>query len=396
MVVFLFGDWIRLVFWLVGCWFVGGGEGTVLLIKTLLYLGLGVFSRGVPLGVGGMSIGGTVARLGRGDKCSFICVTKSLSAGGVISVSTRRLRRIVRRVLRKRGISCRVGSGGVVVQGGRMRRSVLGRGGLRSVSKLIVSIVKRPVMKIGIVRGKAAGNAVASVGNGFLLGTPTGTALVVDFVNCGALTIGLRKRGGIGVALGRSLRRLSRIIIINCKARGGSDLATSITAIPTGRLDGRVKRSITTTLRKETPKMRVLRGKKRTKTSVGVLIQKTNAFNTARPLCIVSNTFSGGKLGSLGPSSVRSVRVLGSNSTTTVCNSHTTGKIILVAAGRNRGNGTGIRVSTGCSLRAPSGCLSFLSTGRRHRCAGRVIRGSAGRARTPRGVRPAGPSVGAS
>lgn len=40
---------------------------------------------------------------------------------------------------------------------------------------------------------------------------------------------------------------------------------------------------------------------------------------------------------SVGPSSVRDVSILGNPGTTTLCNSHTNGNIVLVAAGGNDG-----------------------------------------------------------
>lgn len=65
---------------------------------------------------------------------------------------------------------------------------------------------------------------------------------------------------------------------------------------------------------------------------------------------MVSNVVASPKI-SFGPTSTRSVRVLGSTSTTTVCNSHTTGNIVVIAAGGNAGNPVGIGMDMGRALR---------------------------------------------
>lgn len=50
------------------------------------------------------------------------------------------------------------------------------------------------------------------------------------------------------------------------------------------------------------------------------------------------------------------VRVLGSTTSTTVCNSETTGKIMLVAAGSKVSDGGGLGVSIGTSMNVRSVC----------------------------------------
>lgn len=68
--------------------------------------------------------------------------------------------------------------------------------------------------------------------------------------------------------------------------------------------------------------------------------------------------------------------MLGSTSTATICNIGKTGNIVLIAAGHNRRNGTGVSINFGTALGTPSGlpggcssCSTLVLHGRimRHR-----------------------------
>lgn len=61
----------------------------------------------------------------------------------------------------------------------------------------------------------------------------------------------------------------------------------------------------------------------------------------------------------LGPTSVRDVAMLGSTTTATVCNTHTTGNIVIVAAGGNGTNGPRVAFSAGLSC-SPGFSVSHL------------------------------------
>lgn len=52
----------------------------------------------------------------------------------------------------------------------------------------------------------------------------------------------------------------------------------------------------------------------------------------------------------LGPGRVSGVDILGSNSTATLCNSHTTGNIVMMAAGENRCSTGGCDMSIGTNM----------------------------------------------
>ncbi len=68
-----------------------------------------------------------------------------------------------------------------------------------------------------------------------------------------------------------------------------------------------------------------------------------------------SKSFSGvftANVKGVGPGSVRDVAILGSTSTTTVCNSRTTGNIVIIAAGENRTKDASIDCSKAISIGA--------------------------------------------
>lgn len=239
--------------------------------------------------------------------------------------------------------------------------------------------------------GKTSDKAVASLSNGFALLIPDGRAvLVISFVNCRSRRVQLGpKRGGLGVILGSSTRRLSRVMIVKCKARGGSSLADSMRIIHDSSLLRVPAVGVSRTLDKRMTNLRMVTADNSPDATgrSGVRVHKVG--NT--PLLIVSNIphFKAGSsrnrvhLSSLGPSSVRDVSMLGSNTTTTICNTHTTGKIVLIRAGHTT-NGRG--VSIGCEkrfgLRRTAHLPRFLGTCRCTGLCGHTVRG----ATSPRGL----------
>lgn len=239
-----------------------------------------------------------------------------------------------------------------------MRRDMI------AIGNRIISRGNRPVVNTGIVIRNAAGNVVASLSNGFSLRYPMNSALGADCVNCLTQAIGMAKGvGTLGVALGRSARALSRMIIINCNAVGGSSLANSITSIGTRRVVGQGPIGLKRNLRKTTTNMSIVHSSNSPRKNFSVHVHNITAIgNSTSPLCMISNIRMKASVSFLGPGSMRSVRVLGSTSTATVCNAHNTGNIVVVAAGGNNGKGTGIGFSTGCTLRFGSGGVSITST----------------------------------
>lgn len=100
----------------------------------------------------------------------------------------------------------------------------------KGVGKAVVSSgAKRPIVKTDIGMGNAGLTTMASLGNRFRLGARTGTALRVSCIKFGRARIGTD--GNVGVSLRRSARSLRRIIMIKCNARGGRDLANTVTGV---------------------------------------------------------------------------------------------------------------------------------------------------------------------
>lgn len=217
-----------------------------------------------------------------------------------------------------------------------------------AVANIMGSRSNRPLVNIGIVRGKAAGNSVASISNGCDISMgKNGAVLIFSCVNCVSRRVPIKGRGALGIAVGRSARRLRRIIIVNCNATGGGSLAKTVSAIGTRDLRGRAPHSIRSLLETGTPNISV-------KTSIGtrnatsIRVHNGGALDTkSSPLCILSNIVFGNSLSSVGPVSIRSVSILGSTDSITMCNTGTTGKIVTVAAGGNGANGPIIGFGSG-------------------------------------------------
>lgn len=237
---------------------------------------------------------------------------------------------------------------------GTMRRTGI-------VSKAIISRANRPIVKTGILIGNAAGNRVASLGKNFSVGIRrTSTALLISCINCIHRRIGTASNGVLGVMLIPSTGVVRRIIMANCNAFGGSTCTNSTTDIGGRGVTSIPSISFRSLLRKGTANMRFASTSNRPNSSTSLDVHNVNSFGTSgSPLCIVSKIpIASNSVGSvdssnnlstvsaIGASSVRGVAVVGSTTTTSLCNSHTTGNIILVAAGGNGANGTSVDLGT--------------------------------------------------
>lgn len=237
-----------------------------------------------------------------------------------------------------------------------------------AIAKAIASTRGGPLVNTTIIMMKAASNIVASFSNGCAVGTTSNRSLGFSCMNCRRRAIGISNHDIVGIGLSRN-RLLSRIIIVNCNAIGGDRLANTITSISNGRLRTGITHDTSTTLRKEITNIAISTTGNRPKRNLGVGIHNVDSLDTADPLCIVSNICN--SVGVISPTSVRSVRILGSTSTTTVCNSHTTGNIMLIAAGNNHLRAsTHMAISTCANIRVITGCVSMVSNGRLHSLTG--------------------------
>lgn len=242
----------------------------------------------------------------------------------------------------------------------------------------IIGSTVKPIVNTDMIRGKGtAGKAVASVSNGFSLGIPSSTALAVDFVNCGAMRLPITKGASFAIALGRSDRVLSRIMIMNFNARGGIGLANSIKLTATGRVRTHPMTGTARTLRNLMPNLRVAAGANRLSGGVSVGVHNGNAVNSNSdkdPLVLVSNVRN--SVGAIGPRSVRGVSMLGSTTTSSVCKSHTPFNIVLIAAGGNGSNGPAVGCGGDFHFGDPIGLPRVVSSCAFTGCFGRTTHGN--------------------
>lgn len=240
-----------------------------------------------------------------------------------------------------------------LADGGRMAAAIRRAGG---VANGIAGATNRPVVNTAMLRGKgAAGNAVASVSKGFAVGLPTGTALDVSCVKCVARRVRIKCRASFGMMLGSSAGALSRVVIMKCNSRGGTGLANTISSIGVSRtLKSHPLLGTTSTLRKTIPKLFISGNNGTPKADGSFRVHKTCSLNiggsskackgAVGPLMLVSGIRK--SVSVVGPRSVRSVGILGSTTSTTVCNTHTTKNIVLIAAG-HPGNTSEFRLGCG-------------------------------------------------
>lgn len=230
----------------------------------------------------------------------------------------------------------------------------------------IISRAKRSIPNTDVRVGNNARNAVASLSNGFSLGTPGGgSVLVISFVNCMARRLPIRATGPVSVVLGRSAGALSRIIVMNCRRIGGGSLANTITGMGVRSLLGAPTSSFSRALNKHVTKMGMDSNRNVPNKAVGVIVHNGGSLaRSGSPLCIVSKfpMRSPTVTTAVGPSSTRSIRILGSTSTATVCNTHNTGNIIVVAAGGKGIKGPRLGCSKDFKFRRIAGAVSVLST----------------------------------
>lgn len=240
-----------------------------------------------------------------------------------------------------------------------------------AIGKRMGSTLKK-IVNTGMIRGKgSAGNAVASLSNGFALAIPRKTALIISFVKCGARR--MTTTPSMVVALRSSTRLLNRIIMVNCNATGGGSLAKSIATVDTSGVMGNTIASTASVLINGTTNMDIVASNNTPKTNTAVHIHNNSSVSTSGgPLVIVSNIPMSsnnvgnvsGPLTAIRPGSVRAFAVLGSTSTATVCNSHTSGNIVVVGAGGKGSKHMRINCDNAFSVGAEPGGMSMVSTGR--------------------------------
>lgn len=346
------------------------GVGALLLLKILLFnFAISTRSRGISLSFGGREIRGILTSVGDRANVDLIFDSRLISIGHGMAVrlGSIALGRTLAELLSKVGLAFRVEGGGVCfVRGGTISRPN-SEGG--EIAKIIGSMVKRPLVNTGIIRGNEdAGKIVASFGKGFALRISRSTSLIIDCVKCLTRSVPAGKGKSFRVVLGRSAGALSRIIIAKCKSFGGTACAKSTSILAARGLRTLPIISIKRVVRSGVPNVDIItNASSRPNTGAALQMQKITSVGTsARPLCMlskmpvpscsldgfadVSRTKKVKFVRALGPTSVRDVAILGSTTSTSLCNTGNTGKIILVAAGGKGRNGLHIGVTTGCKV----------------------------------------------
>lgn len=138
-----------------------------------------------------------------------------------------------------------------------------------------------------------------------------------------------------------------------------------MSSIGKSTLRGSFAAGMTGALRKHLPKLIALRKDNRTNTSdPAVLSHKIDSFTTNEKVFVIvsnlrtpSNCFR-----RLIPRRVRSIALLGSTTTATLCNGEKTGNILIVAAGEKRANKLGVGFDTGINFRRTAHLPGFMST----------------------------------
>lgn len=271
---------------------------------------------------------------------------------------------------------------------------------LRVGNMIASSSSGRPLVKTAISMGKTPNQKIiASVSNHCSLRIRTSSGfLIISCIKVGAIRIGIPGGNILGIVLHPRSLDLSRMIIAKCKGFSGSSFAKSTGALQTSVLGGIPMLSIRRGLRNVAAKIGVASTSNRPKTGRDVHVHNVNSFGTSgRPLFIVSNmpiasndvktnantstTCVGGTgagiVDALGPTSVRGVAIVGSTTTTSLCNSHTTGKIVLVAAGGKTMKHAGIALDTDKNFSGTTiGFHPALGKSRHHRVVCRNLCGS--------------------
>lgn len=324
---------------------------------------------GVAVGGGGVALRRTLQRIRGRSSCLVTFGRSGLRGAGHIGlgVGTRSLSGALTSVLSKAKLSCGVGSGCVVV---------VPRSGIRirdgGLSKVIGSSGKSPLVKIGVSFGNDPAKAIANLSKQFSVLT-TGKGVVrFSCMNCAARCVAINSTSSLAIMLRRSTGTLSRMIIATLNVghtRGTLDCdirrmgSSTVGSIGSTGFIGKLAKGITN--------MSVGQDSSNVNKTAHIIVHKTGSvMKGGGILCIISNVPvngpSGNRVGgscdapkknrnvsSFGPRSVRDLSVLANPTTTTLCNSSTTGNIVLVGAGGKRRNGLGVSVSGGARFVAP-------------------------------------------
>lgn len=360
---------------------VGGGQSvqiTTFYLNLVLTNSLRMRTRGMAFQSKAISLGRTFRGVRTSSGCGVTCGSSRLGISHGISLGRGRARmlRVLTAVLGSANCACGGGNGCVIVIPIR-RGPTSGIGGM---GKIIGSTDNRTVVKTGMLMGNATANIVASVGKDFRLRIPNGTMLRVACVKCMRRSITMGGQSRLTILLGRSAGALSRIIIMNCNAVGGGSLANTMTSIGVSSAPLDAVSAIDRTLTKGTTNLRMGAVDTRPNNNAAFQVHKTTSAKTnGSPLVVISKfpmdgtngidincgdsgNAASGVLTSVGPGSVRSVRMLGSTDSATVCNTHTNDNIVVVAAGQKGRNGPGIACSKSTAIRAVTAGCRVLST----------------------------------
>lgn len=241
--------------------------------------------------------------------------------------------------------------------------------GACAVGKIMLSFGGRPVVNTDIFVPKADVKMTASLSKGCMLGMPTGAGGVrFSCVKCrgGIIPFG---PGSLGIfhiiAVGRSDNvTLRSIAVMTFTGRGGRSMLNSISAVGPTRL-GAADDGLAAKFTKGLTKMITCREDKRpNRSGTRFFVHNIAAFKAkgTSPLVLVSGVrLASSSLTELGASSVTDFSVLGSTATATLCNTHNTGNIVLMAAGRNARNGVGLSFEMRDSFSTPSGRIRVTS-----------------------------------
>lgn len=220
-------------------------------------------------------------------------------------------------------------------------------------------------MKISILIGNSRRKAMASLSKGCSVATPTSNVLMFSFMKVRGRRVPMGKQGGVLIAVEDDSMTLSSIIIVKCNGRSGTTLADTVAGISSGSVTVSPAKGPVSVLRKGIPNVRVHMGSNRPKTSPRVVMHNKAAATPrdSSPVMVVSNIVHA--VGSVGCTSVRAVRMLGSTTSATVCNSGTSHNVIVVAAGRKGTNGKDVSFDCKLSMSRRPGEVPLSNT---HRC----------------------------
>lgn len=151
-----------------------------------------------------------------------------------------------------------------------------------AVAKAMMSASGLPLVNIGIIVGNASANAAASLSNGFALAKRGKRALIFSCVKV-ALRRVICGKGPLRIVVGSSSGTLRRIIVVNCRAIGGSSLANTMTMISAGRVGGDSTKALIDRVRKLTANMGI-HDDNETNRSTSVRVHNINSLDGGTPL----------------------------------------------------------------------------------------------------------------